>query len=158
MNQELMRRVRQCVLLLLVLGLLYYPFYNGDSRTAIKVMDTAITKEIKTDTMNKQDANGLKRFYGISVKDIEGFVLYTPKSMMDVDELLIMKLKSGDDGAAFRKAAETRLKTQLKNFNGYGTDQTELLNQHVLVVKKGYFFYAVSKQADSWKQIFQDAL
>lgn len=158
MNQEIMRRIRQVLLVLLILGLLYYPFYSGDSRTDCKTMEAAITKQIKSETMNKQDANGLKRYYDISVKDTEGFILYTPKSMMDVDELLIIKLKTGDDGAVFRKAVEARLATQLKNFNGYGTNQTELLNKHKLVMKKGYLFYAVSKQADTWKQIFQDAL
>lgn len=158
MNQEIMRRIRQGLLVLLVLGLLYYPFYSGDSSTDSKTMEAAITKQIKAESMNKQDANGLKRFYGISVKETGGFVLYTPKSLMDVDELLIIKLKTGDDGSAFRKAVEARLKTQLKNFSGYGTNQTELLNKHILVIKKGYLFYAVSKQADSWKQIFQDAL
>ena len=158
MNQEIIRRMRQGMLILLMLGLLYYPFYSGDSRTDSKTMETVITKQIKTKSMNKQNANGLKRFYGIGVKETEGFVLYTPKSMMDVDELLIIKLKAGDDGSTFRKAVETRLETQLKNFNGYGTNQTELLNKHILVIKKGYLFYAVSKQADSWKQIFQNAL
>ena len=152
MNKQITRYIIRGFLCIVVLGLLYYPFYNGDSTTSIEVMDKTITKQMNQELVAKQDATGLKRYMEINVKDTDGFVYYTSKSMMDVDEVLIIRLKSGDDGEQLRKAVTKRVDTQLKNFNGYGTNQCDLLNHHILITKKGYLFYATSKQADTWVQ------
>ncbi|MEG0275230.1 MAG: DUF4358 domain-containing protein, partial [Longicatena sp.] len=137
---------------------LYYPFYNGDSKTSIQTMDKIASKFVDEKTLIKQDATGLKRYFGIDVVETDGFVLYTSKSMMGVDEVLIIKLKANDKGKKLYHAVENRIDKQKKNFDGYGTNQTELLNNKQLFIKKGYLFYGVAKQVDTWKNCFQDAL
>lgn len=158
MNRLAIRRIKLITLVVVILGLLYYPFYNGDSDTDIQVMDKTMSKLVNQKTVVKQDATGLKRYFDIDAKDTEGFVFFTSKSLMDVDEVLIIKLHKNDKGKKLYQAVEARIAKQKKNFDGYGTNQTELLNKHELILKKGYLFYGVSKKVDTWKHCFQDML
>lgn len=89
----------------------------------------------------------VKRFYGLNPGDYESVVLYAPADNMDVQELLVVKLKESSQRAEVEAAIQGRLDTQLKSFEGYGAEQTALLEAHVLRVKGNYVFYIVHERA-----------
>ena len=52
------------------------------------------------------------------------------------------------------KAVASRLDAQKTNFDGYGTNQIDLLG-HAITKKVGpYYFYAVSEHASTWEEVF----
>ena len=81
-------------------------------------------------------------------------IYYCGNGLMDVSELLIVK---SDNSAALEtaeKAAASRLDAQKTNFDGYGTNQIDLLG-HAITKKVGpYYFYAVSEHASTWEEVF----
>ena len=108
--------------------------------------------------MKKSDDLTVKKVFGINAGDYEGVVYYKGEGIMDVNELLIVKLKSVSQASDVKKAAQNRLDEQIKNFTNYGTDQIDLLNQGVVVSRGNYVFYTVSENSDKLKSAFVGAL
>ena len=100
----------------------------------------------------------VKRFYGLNPKDYEGAILYAPSDNMDAKELFLIKLTDVSQSDAVQDAIEERLDTQKKSFEGYGAEQTKLLNDHVLEVKGNYILYYVGGNTSKVRQAFLDSL
>ena len=81
-----------------------------------------------------------------------------PKDNMDVNELLIVKLKDTSQSKAVESAIRQRLDTQLKSFEGYGAEQTALLEAHKLQVKGNYIFFMVGDRAAAAQKAFLKSL
>lgn len=108
-------------------------------------------------SMKEGDNNALKRYLGL--QSIDGdWAFYTAKSMMDVDELLIVHSEDDDSQKDVQRAVENRIATQKKTFNGYGTNQTMLLENAIVTQKGNYFFYAVGENAEKWEDVFSEKL
>ena len=60
-------------------------------------------KEVKFEKMEKGDSKSLKRFYKLNANDYDGVILYTPKSTMDVNEVLIVKVKDKSQIESLRR-------------------------------------------------------
>ena len=111
-----------------------------------------------TDKINA-DANEARRFYGVEPEDYEDFVLFLPPSNMDAEELLLVRLKDPADAEALAAAAEKRIETQKKSFDGYGVEQYALLTDHAVVEVRGnYLLFVVHPQSDAVRRAFVEAL
>lgn len=77
---------------------------------------------------------------------------------MEVDELLVVKMKSTDQTETVESAVEKRVEQQKESFEGYGAEQTALLSNHVLEIKGQYVFFGVSKNAQLWESEFIQAI
>ena len=111
-------------------------------------------EEFNPDKMFRADAMRLRRAYGLNANDYEDYLYFAPESNMDVDELLIIRLKSEDQSFAVQRAIEERLQTQKNNFDGYGTDQLDLLEHFSKVIQIGkYRGLVVSGEADAWYEM-----
>lgn len=113
---------------------------------------------VKTDGMKEGNSQDFKRYYGLNADDYEEVFLYVPEGMMDVSELLIVRLKSEAQEETVREAAQKRLDTQTENFEGYGTEQTKLLKSAILESRGSYVFMAVGKDADKAYRAFKKSL
>lgn len=101
----------------------------------------------------------LRRFYGLNPADYEGAVLYYPSTNMGVEELLLIKLADTAQGEAVEAAIAGRLAAQKESFDGYGVDQTDMLNNCAVVEVRGrYVLFAVSRNAQKIRQAFLGAL
>ena len=78
------------IIISLFIGL--YPILSVKSAdmTAIK---NDLEKNLDLESINIGNEKTLKNIYYINVNSIEDFVSYAPKSNMDVEEILILKLK-----------------------------------------------------------------
>lgn len=121
--------------------------------------DVAVT-EIETSmsslfsALEKGDANTLKRLYGLEGGAYDGWFLYTADSMMDVTEVLVVKVSDEAQLADVEAAVNERLSQQKTSFQGYGTNQTALLNHAAQVSRGDYYFFAVSEEIDAWEEAF----
>ena len=108
--------------------------------------------------MEAAEARMVKRFYGLNPKDYEGAVLYAPIDNMDAHEMLLVKLKDSSQKKQVQDAILERLDTQLKSFQGYGAEQTALLNKHVLLERGNFVLYVVGEHASDAQEAFVKSL
>lgn len=147
-----------CVALTVVL-IVSYAMKNKVSNADIKDVAEAVTAQIDTENMQQADNQMIKRLYGINPEDYEGCVLYYPNTNMDAEELLIVKLSDVSQQSDLLTAAEKRIDTQKKTFDGYGVEQFALLTDNSVIQASGnYFLLVVSKTSDKAKSAFLGAL
>ncbi len=127
---------------------------NADlERVAEKAAD-----EAEAGNLSPADNRMVKRLYGINVNDYEGVALYVSGSNMEVEEILVVKLKDFSQSESVETAIEERLRRQLESFEGYGPEQCRLLNDHVLDIRGNYILYAVDEKAETVDQAFRENL
>ena len=147
-----------CVALTVVL-IVSYAMKNKVSNADIKDVAEAVTAQIETENMQQADNQMIKRLYGINPDDYEGCMLYYPNTNMDAEELLIVKLSDVSQQSDLLSAAEKRIDTQKKTFDGYGVEQFALLTDNSVIQASGnYFLLVVSKTSDKAKSAFLGAL
>lgn len=125
---------------------------------SIDDIEAKITKSINLDNMEKGNDKLLRRYFGINPNDLEDYIFYYPKSNMDVDEILILKVKDLSKVDSIEESIENRVNTQLESFSGYGVEQTALLENYEINIKGKYVFYAVSKDAEKLKDDYKEII
>ncbi len=160
-----MEKVMKCVSIvkyILIVALLVFIgglLRNGEvSNSKISKVTENVTKSIDMEKLSESDHRMVKRLYGINANDYEGVSLYVAGSNMEVEELLIVKLKSTEQAEAVEEAIKKRLDKQLESFEGYGPEQCKLLNDHVLDVRGNYILYVVNNKAKAADKAFQKSL
>lgn len=127
---------------------------SSETNVSINDIESNLIKNIDTESMEKGNQKTLRRFYGINPDDLEDFVLYTPKSNMDVDEMLVLKAKDLEKVDFIEESIESRVNRQIENFNGYGVDQVGLLDNYEMKIEDKYVFFVVSNKAEEIKEEF----
>ncbi len=113
------------------------------------------------DMTNMQPAPNqtVKRFYGIDPSEYEFCALYYPKTNMDVDELLLVRLTDSSQEQSLREAVQSRLDAQKNVFESYGVGQMELLTNHSAYRSdSGFAFFIINQNADKAQAAFTDAV
>ena len=108
--------------------------------------------------LNQENAQQLRRFYGLNGGELVHWILYTAQDNMSVEELLLVECSSESQAEQVLEAARERKATQIKNFEGYGPEQVQLLNQSVLRSDGVYVLFAVSDQAAEIKKAYRKDL
>lgn len=142
------------LLVFLAVFLVLLCFSGNYKDKPVFVIEQAMFPTKGISSLTKGSDNDLRRCYGLSAEDYDGYFLYLSESTMAVDELLVVKLKDSSQAAAVEEQIEGRLNSQIDAFDGYGAEQTALLKAHVLERMGNYIFFAVSEEADSWKADF----
>ena len=110
------------------------------------------------DGMGQADALDFKRIFGLNAEDYDGMAYFKPISQMDVEEMLIVRLKSDDQAEALEEAVEERIENQKTSFDGYGAAQCALLGKAIVKHKGNFLFYCVSPEAEKYCNAFLDAI
>ena len=135
--------------------------FGGDPISGAEFADVsaAVVPEVDRTNMAEAENQMVKRLYGLDPVNFEGCTLYYPRTNMDAEELLVIKLKDVSQQAEVKAAIEARLQSQKDVFDGYGVGQTDLLtNYSVIDVRGNYVLFAVSKTCDAAHKAFRDAL
>ncbi len=127
---------------------------NNEPEASLEEIITSMEVNIDSESMKQGDNKALKRFYGLNSNDFQEVILYVPKTSMDVNELLIIKVKDSSQVEGIEIAIEERVDRQLENFNGYGVEQCALLEEYEIKVVGNYFFYTVAKDSEDLKVKF----
>lgn len=126
----------------------------------LKVKEASITdinREIKktVDVSNMVNGDGktLRKLYGINKEEVDKFLLYAPKSNMDADEILILKIKSQDDLKAIKEKVQSRIDKQEKSFMQYRPKEYEIIKKCVLKEEGEYLIFIISKDSSMIENI-----
>lgn len=150
-------RLRAAEIILMIFLVIYIVlvFYMGNSRNVeMGVISEVITGQFELNGLESGSDNTLKRYFGLDASVYEGYVLYNSDNLMNVDELLIVKVKDTGQLDDLEDAVDTHLDSQINKFHGYGTNQEELLQNAIIQERGNYFFYAVSDHAEQWEKVF----
>lgn len=150
--------IRGGMLILLLFFIVGLMGSDKTSKAEIATVEKAIEKQVPLTGMHSVQNQMLKRLYGLNGNDYEGVVLYISDSNMGAEELLVVKLSDTSQEDAVREAVETRVQNQENSFEGYGVEQYQLLQEHVLDVEGNYVFFMVHKEAAKAQSAFQDSL
>ena len=128
------------------------------SDTPIDQVTKQVTASIDLTNMTQADNQKLKKFYGLNAGDYEGVSLSVGASNMDVEELLIVRMKDQKQADQVKEAMQKRIDTQTQNFAGYGVDQIGLLNDSVIDVQGNYAMLCVNAKAAEADEAFRKSL
>ena len=129
-----------------------------DDNLTAKDIQKSIEETGLVENMEETGTKGLKRYYGLNASDFDSVVLYTPESSMEVDEMLIVKVKDKSQIDSLKDTIDNRVNSQLQSFGSYGPQQCALLNDYELKSEGKYVFFAVSENAEQLKEAFKEAV
>ncbi len=148
--------------LILSLATIIFVIFQGCSCIQTKSPEipeiiTNIQKVTDLSLMEKGNKTKLRKLYSTSTKGLENFALYAPKSNMEANEILILKVKSQDDMDDLLENFENIIERQSSSFKDYSPDQYSLLENHTLEVKGKYLILIVSKDVDNITKAVNDS-
>lgn len=111
------------------------------SSTDFNTMAQAVTDAADLAPMQEADNQMLKRLYGLDGTAYDGVLLYYPMTNMGAEELLLVKMSDVSQTEEVQTAIEGRLATQKKSFDGYGADQTAMLEKSIITVRGNYALF-----------------
>lgn len=150
----------RCVLVVILLGVMISTqFAEKNSKSSVGTVEANILSSIeKGKNMEKSTNRMLKKMYGLNAGDYEGVVFYKPVSGMDAQEMLIIKLKNSQQKESVVAAIEKRLASQKNVFDGYGIEQTALLNNAIIDARGNFVFYVVHDAANDADHAYRNSL
>lgn len=131
---------------------------KGESKVPFRTVAKNVESAADLSALKKADGRTFRKYYGLNEKDYDGVMLYSAKSAMAVDEILVIRLSDTSQAAKAEEAVEERLSSRIKDFEGYGESQTKLLQNAVSLTRGNYVFLAVSPDAQKLQKALKDSL
>lgn len=150
--------IRIGMVVILLVFIVFLQMGTKESNASLKTVADKVIKNIDTKTMEESTNRMFKKFYGLNANDYEGVFLYAPVTNMDAEELLIIKLKDSSQADSVTAAVSKRLETQKSSFEGYGVEQFDLLENHILDVQGNFILYIVHPDASKADKAFLNSL
>lgn len=130
-----------------------------ETNISLEELEAVTAPQLLEGEAQKADERMLRRLYGLNPSDYAEIVLYYPASNMGVEELLLVKLNDTAQAETVEAAIAARLAAQRQSFDGYGVEQTALLNNNAVTEVRGrYILFAVGVNAQAIRQTFLDTL
>ena len=127
---------------------------NRISSTDFETMAQAVTEATDLTQMQLADNQMFKRLYGLDGTSFDNVLLYYPTTNMGAEELLLIRMADTSQAAEVQAAMENRLATQKKSFDGYGAEQTAMLEKSIIKVRGNYALFISANDPDSVRQAF----
>lgn len=132
--------------------------YTSGSTKPFEEVAAAVEERLNTEILVKQDAQALKRYYGLNGADYEGVLLYSSEFTISAEEVLLIEVRSEQQVQEVRDAMEERLESRRNTFEGYAPEQAQLIEQAQLQVRGKFVFLAVSTDAEAYVSAFAGGL
>ncbi|MDZ5035301.1 DUF4358 domain-containing protein, partial [Clostridium perfringens] len=87
------------------------------------------------ETMEEGDIKSLRKLYYINKNQVEDFVSSVPKSNMNANEILVLKVKDEKDIPTIKSGIEERIKKQGESFKNYRPEECTLIENAILEVE-----------------------
>ncbi|MGN1377039.1 MAG: DUF4358 domain-containing protein [Dorea sp.] len=155
---DLINILKYGMVLVFVIYIIFLVSSQGGNDVTVKTISENILKVTKTEGMTKGTTQDLKKYYGLNSNDFDGVMLYIPDDVMSVNEILVVKLKDRSQAEEVEKAVENRKNTQKNSFEGYGVQQTKLINSSVMVSRGYYVLFTISEDADAIYEAFKKSI
>ncbi len=117
------------------------------STKTIDEVESSVLEVFPTEDLKKIKKNKTKEEFSFDFDQIDSFSYYASDSIMNVNELLIIKLKPDVNSFDTEQLISERLGKKQALFEGYAPEESALLQNYVLKSDSGFIFYAVGDGA-----------
>lgn len=108
--------------------------------------------------LTKKDMNDAANVFGFDASVVNEGIYYRVDDIMNVNELLIVRVEDDDSQEALIDAVDRYLESKTESFDGYGTNQFGLLSNAVRTEKGQYVFFGVGEDVLEWETEFLKCL
>lgn len=108
----------------------------------------SLSQIVDSEHMDIGDSSKLRKLYYISKNEVEDFILYSPKSNMEANEVLILKAKNEEDIEHLKVKVEERVKKQSDSFKNYRPEEYDIISNRVLDIKGKYLILIISSESE----------
>ncbi len=157
-NLSVFTIIKFACLALLIVFLVSQISGNKISSTGFPQMKEQVVASADLSAMQEADNQMIKRLYGLDPVEYEGVLLYYPTTNMGAEELFLIKLSDISQQEAVENAVNARLKTQKDSFEGYGVEQTAMLEKSIVDVQGNYILFVSSNNPGTVDDVFEKAL
>ena len=140
-----------CVAALIVFIICLIVSLSAGTSKSIQDISASSVKYATESKMKKRSTNDAAKTFGFEAEKAEGIVYYCNDSIMDVSEILIVKLKNPSDAKEFEQAVQKRVENQENLFKNYAPEQYALLQNSIIEADGNTIFYCT---ADNNKEIY----
>ena len=148
-------------ILCVVLLVLFIVFISSESKISTKSADEVfegVKSSMDLSALSKQKSKKFEEELSLSADKYEDIIYYASASVMEVRELLIVKLRSTEDKDVLMSALEKRTEEKIKLFEGYAPTEAQMLKNHILTEKNGFVFFAVCDDTARASEAFKSAV
>lgn len=131
---------------------------SGGSSKPVEEVSASPVSLFQNDRSSKGTERLFKKYYGLNAADYDGVIIWLPKSNVDSEELLIVKLKDEAQSDELLNAIEDRLSSQKNIFEGYKPEQYDMCRKAVITHKGNYILYVVHPDAEAINAAFKKSL
>ena len=117
-----------------------------------------LTESFDTEGLTPRSGGEFKKTFLLSAGDYDGVVYYSADSVMDVRELLLVRLKDESQSQELTEVLKKRIEDKIVLFNGYAPEEEALLGSYVLESSQGFVLFAVCSHPDKVLETFKEAL
>lgn len=132
--------------------------YSSGSTKSFDEVAGSVEAGINTERLNRQNAQALKRYYGVNSADYEGVLFYTSKESISAEEILLVKAKNDRQVQILKDVIHERLENRKDIFENMAPEQVELLERAQVIVRGRFVFLAVSQDAKAYVDLFTGSL
>lgn len=104
--------------------------------------------------LTKKELSDAAKTFSFDQALIDEGIYYRVDDIMNVNELLILRVEEEENRQQVMEAVQQYLKEKTDSFDGYGTNQFGLLSAAVTTEKGTYFFFGVSEEVLEWESTF----
>lgn len=123
----------------------------------VEEINKKIIEAVDVSELNIVDKDKLEKFYDITEKDIEDFVLYSPPSNIEAAEILVLKLKDTNNVEEIKGKILDRVEKKSESFKDYIPEEYYLVEKHLLIAKGNYVIFATHEDWEKIKNAFNNS-
>ncbi len=156
-NRYLYAEILSVAVLIIFIIVLCAARSGGTDKSIEEISSPVISTLQKGEMSKKTNADAIREF-GIDISKTDGIVYYENENIMNVSEMLIVKLKNENDAREFESAIKKRVKNQKNLYKNYAPEAYALLNDCIIKTSSNTVFYCTSKNADELYETFKEAM
>lgn len=156
-----MSRAGFCQLLCVIFLGVFIAFSLNQEKEIIKSaaeIAQEVTESVSAEGLEAFDEARLSEQFGFSEDDLDSFAYYGSQDIMNVREILVLKLNEGTDGKALTEVIEKRAEDKYNTFKDYDPAAAALLESRVVELKNGVVFFVVHEDAQTGLEAFAKSI
>lgn len=145
---------------IVVLAVFLVFVYTGQNAGDVPMeeIEKQLVEQTELTEMQKCGNRTLMQFYGLDYEQFDSYIYYKSDKALSVEELLIVKAKDRADLASVKEAAESRIQSQIKTYEGYGPKQVAMLKNAIVTLRGSYLFCCIADAPETYKEVFTDVI
>ncbi len=147
--------ILQILIIAALVAFMIIMLVSGNAKDVpMEEIKAVMTEKTNVTELTEKTVNDAAGVFAFDHNAVEEGIYYRVDDVMNVNELLILKIPDDNSREAAMEAVQTYLDEKKESFNGYGTNQYGLLSNAILTEKGPYLFFGVSEDVLQWESEF----